>query len=336
MRTFGACLLVASACMVASCRCGSRDVKRLPDAAQPTASWQLGNHCTKCLSALELEASLRHGDFRVDAARVTAQGTSKPRKVRLVVPQGYAYFVKWKPAPASGDESNNSPRRELAAYALQKLFLPPDRYVVPPTVMRCLRLDEAGSKLGATGFRTWDCSLGVLSYWIEDTTELLDAHIRDANPALMGHVSDLNILTFLAGHRDSVGLNFLLHRASKRVFSVDNGMTFGAWEYNPIRLWTSDWSEVRVPGLRRNAVAKLRRLQRDDFDVLAVVAQLEERDGVLVPVDPAPPMDPESGVRFTDRVVQFGLTTKEIDEVHQRAGELLNRVDDGSVALLPD
>ena len=42
--------------------------------------------------------------------------------------------AKWKRAPWMGEGINNSPRREIGAYAAQKLFLQPWEYVVPPTL----------------------------------------------------------------------------------------------------------------------------------------------------------------------------------------------------------
>ena len=65
---------------------------------------------------------------------------------------------------------NNVPRKEAAAYQIQKWFLDPHEYVVPPTVTRCIRLEE---------FRVVDpepeptadsgtCVFGASSLWIVD------------------------------------------------------------------------------------------------------------------------------------------------------------------------
>ena len=71
------------------------------------------------------------------------------------------------------DASNNSPHRELAAYALQKILLEESDWVVPPTVLRCLELSRHGDGLpGARPYAETRCSLGVLAHWLENVSEL--------------------------------------------------------------------------------------------------------------------------------------------------------------------
>src|SRR5512137_2793533 len=50
--------------------------------------------------------------------------------------------VKLRKAEPGADEFNNVPRYDLAAYELQKLFLPPAEYVVPPTALRMVNLED--------------------------------------------------------------------------------------------------------------------------------------------------------------------------------------------------
>jgi len=50
--------------------------------------------------------------------------------------------AKLKRAAYRGQATNNEPRYEIAAYRLQKLFLDPEEYVVPPTVLRSMPLEE--------------------------------------------------------------------------------------------------------------------------------------------------------------------------------------------------
>ena len=52
---------------------------------------------------------------------------------------GEVFRVKWR--AQSTTTSRNSPRRELAAYAVQKLFLEPEEYVAPPTAPHCFPLE---------------------------------------------------------------------------------------------------------------------------------------------------------------------------------------------------
>jgi len=60
------------------------------------------------------------------------------KKLRLRFDDGVEINVKWKRAPAEAEGWNNSPRREIAACEVQKLFLEPDDYVVPVSVPRCI------------------------------------------------------------------------------------------------------------------------------------------------------------------------------------------------------
>ena len=52
---------------------------------------------------------------------------------------GTVLGVKWARTPPGGRTLNNQPQYEIAAYRLQKMFLDPPHYVVPPTVMRLMR-----------------------------------------------------------------------------------------------------------------------------------------------------------------------------------------------------
>jgi len=317
-----------AASVLGSCRCPSREIEELPP---PTTEACLQRSSEGCLPFGELRRQLAEGEVKVEDARVTAQGTSKPQKIRLTI-DGATYNAKWKPAPPSGDESNNSPRRELAAFALQRLILPEERQVVPPIALRCLPPQQA-QKLSGKPLQGYGCVLGVLQYWVENTVELTDEHLESPSPELAPSLGDLNVLTYIAGHRDSAGLNFLLHEPTDRVFAVDNGMTFGAWELNPMRLFTSAWGEWRAPGLQSDTTQRLRALTREDFDQLAVVAELRRRGSDMVPAPASAPMDPTSGVRLGGDVIQLGLTTEEIDGVVERWEELLTKVDAGEVVL---
>jgi hypothetical protein len=50
--------------------------------------------------------------------------------------------VKLRKAEPGAETFNNVPRYDLAAYELQKMFLEPEEYVVPPTVLRMVNLAE--------------------------------------------------------------------------------------------------------------------------------------------------------------------------------------------------
>src|SRR5690606_6256941 len=94
-----------------------------------------------CLPARRIERLLASEGLVITHAAVAAAGDSKPFKARVEVPDGsitVSFNVKIKPVGRGLDSFNNSPRRELAAYQLQKMLLDPDEQVVPPTLLRCL------------------------------------------------------------------------------------------------------------------------------------------------------------------------------------------------------
>lgn len=321
-------ILIPAVVSLGSCRCPSRDVRDLTEA---TVSWCFEED-GDCLTTQQIERRLAEGPLDIRDNRITAQGTTEPRKLLIRTAEGETHHAKWKPVTPSLDESNNSPRRELAAYQIQRYFLSPERYVVPPTVLRCLAADGPGKGLPGEPFGDYDCKLGVLSHWVQDVEELEEEDIKEAQGPLMDHLSGLNVFTMLVGHRDSAGLNFLVENDGLRVFSVDNGMTFGAWDLNPLRLFTSAWSEMRIPALRRDDVEALRAMDPRDLDELLVVAQLDERNGSLEVVSPSAPIDEALGVRHAGTVIQLGLTREEVDGIAQRRRDLLRKIDAGEIA----
>jgi hypothetical protein len=64
-------------------------------------------------------------DFTIAAEHAAGGGVMGARKLTLVFQDGFRMGAKWKAAPAGGDGWNNSPRREVGAWAVQELFLDP-------------------------------------------------------------------------------------------------------------------------------------------------------------------------------------------------------------------
>lgn len=291
-----------------------------------------------CMPAARLEQDLEERELQVLTGHRTAQGSSAPFKLGVSVTndgESTTYHVKLKPVPNSFDEPNNSPRRELAAYALQKLFLDEERYVVPPTALRCL--PRQGPLATSASHPGTDCVLGVVSYWVQNVRELADTDLENlaSAPERAERLGDLNVLTYLEGHRDDVGLNFLVATDDDdpRALSIDNGIAFEMWKYNPIRLFTSSWSQLKVPMIRAATIARLRALDRTAIDSLATVAQLTIADGKVRIDETTAPFDPRAGVRRRGSTIQLGLTRDEIGAVHDHIGQLLREVDDGDVVL---
>ncbi len=283
-----------------------------------------------------IEQWLRNGHYEVTEAAVTTTGLSEPYKLRLQTDEGPVISAKFKRAPDDFDSFNNSPRRELAAYETQKLFLDPDEYVVPPTVIICLPVSENAEKMpDLKPHKGADCAIGVLAYWIEGLTDdaVIDEEEWRTDPDYRMSLGNLNTLTVLIGHQDSIGNNF--YRSSDptrpRLFSVDNGLAFGAMGMNPIRFFSSKWSSVQVTSLPEKAITRLRSIDNLDLQRLSVLAELERQRNMFQLVEKHRSMDPDDGIRQTSDVVQFGMTVDEIADIHIRLIKLLAKVDEGDV-----
>ena len=241
--------------------------------------------------------------------------------------------VKWAAATRGGDSFNNRPRFEIAVYELQKLFLDEENYVVPPTVVRAMPMDEYPRKNAVlTTFSGIDAVVVLMQYWLSQVT---DEDIYDKNRAkddslYARHLADMNILTCLVRHADANPGNILISTAGNaRLFAVDNGVSFGEISDRP-----DDWRKMRTDRLPQGTVERLRGITEEDLHrALGVLVQFEVRGGQLVQVEPTENLDPGNGVRRVDGVVQLGLTTREIGRVYGRLEDLLEDIDEGKYEI---
>jgi hypothetical protein len=246
--------------------------------------------------------------------------------------------VKWKPVSAGDmDNWNNNPRKEIAAYAMQKWFLEPRDYVVPTTALRCVPLNayqrvdpKARPQIEGT-----TCVLGMLALWLEHVKvpePLLDRERFARDYAYAYHMSDFNVLTYLIRHRDGRAGNILVadDDTNRRVFAVDNGISFDGLVYNFL---VDNWDTIRVPAVRREVIDELRDVDREDLEHLGTLVELRaDKTGVLRAVRSTSPIDPTKGVRVQGGRVQMGLTQSEIDGVATRIRDLIRMVDSGELA----
>jgi len=264
-------------------------------------------------------------------------GTTGAQKHTLYFPSADVEFdVKWKRVPGDLDGINNAPRKELAAYSIQTIFLDPEDYVVPSSVVLCVPLEQVRERrpMATATLSGTNCVLGVLSIWMNNVTvpEVLyddQRFVTDAQYAYF--LSNLNLFTYLVDHRDGRDGNFLVSKDDTRrqVFAVDNGISFGPKVFN---YFVPNWTHLRVAAVRDDTIARLRAVTREDLEFLKVVVQLEaDEAGILRTVEPGPPIDPNGGAHRHDGVVQFGLKSKEIDGVYSRIGKLLAAVDAGEI-----
>ena len=247
--------------------------------------------------------------------------------------------VKLRHADPGADSFNNVPRYDVAAYALQKLFLDPAEYVVPPTALRMVGLAEF-AKYSPDVQRTFtgaDQVVAVVQYWLSDIRVIADVYLPDrfaADPRYARHIGQLNVLTYLVNHRDSNVGNFLIGKqeVGTRVFSIDHGVAFGSQDSDRGEVW----KVMRVNRLPADTVARLRLVTLDTLkDKLGVLAQWQLKGGVYVPVAPGKNLSEGRGVRRDGDQLQMGLSKSEIAAVNRLLKKLLEQVDDGKITLVP-
>jgi hypothetical protein len=247
--------------------------------------------------------------------------------------------VKLRKAEPGANSFNNVPRYDLAAYELQKLFLDPEEYVVPPTALRMVPLADFArySPDVKRTFSAADQVVAVVQYWLSDILSIPDVYdpVRfAADPVYARHIGQLNVLTYLIRHRDSNQGNFLLGKAEvgARVFSIDHGVAFASDESDRGDVW----KDLRVNRLPADTVERLRRITPELLsERLGVLAQWRLDGRSYVPVANGDNLSEHGGVRRQKNDLQMGLTKGEIREVYKLMTKLLARVDSGEITLVP-
>jgi hypothetical protein len=95
------------------------------------------------------------------------------------------------------------------------------------------------------------------------------------------------------------------------------------------------WNRIRVPSLPGKGVERLRAVEREDLDRLAVLAEMKgDEHDILQNVKVSANWNRLIGTRLAPGRLQFGLTVSEIDAIEERLAKLLRDVDEGKVAVL--
>jgi hypothetical protein len=336
-------LLCIAASHLASCSTGPRlgPTLQFKETPSPSVKGQFPNWQ---FPPQELETTIYQralaGELEGEEVKRTAQGTTGAL-VLVTRDEVSGKDIKWKfkkNVPGWVDSFNTSPRKEIAAYEVQKFFLEPVDYVVPTVLPICVPRDRYLKLAGyaAPTLEGTDCILGLASIWMVDVTipdALYDESRFLKDPTYAYYMSNFNILTCLIQHRDARVGQFLVSKDDKRrqVFSIDNGISFGFWPYN---FFIRQWEKIHVPALRKDSIERLRKIQRQDLNFLGVIAQLELNENlVLKPVPVGKNLDPRKGAKYIDGIVQFGLTTSEIDDLWGRIQTLIAEVDAGNIQV---
>lgn len=246
--------------------------------------------------------------------------------------------VKLRKSEPGAETFNNVPRYDLAAYELQKLFIDPLEYVVPPTALRFVPLADFAkySPDVKPTFPKASQVLAVVQYWLNDikvVADVYDAQRFGSDPVYARHIGQLNVLTYLVQHRDSNVGNFLIGRAESgaRVFSIDHGVAFASGDSDRGELW----KDIRVEQLPADTVERLRKITPDLLaERLGVLAQWELKDGAWAPVEAGSNLSPRRGVRRSGTQLQMGLTRLELQTIERLLGRLLERIDRGEIATV--
>lgn len=283
------------------------------------------------------EKRLAVDSFEIIDRRGSRFEGDRTSRVALAYAGGEMMVAKWAPAPRGGEAFNNNPRYEAAAYQIQKLFLEPNEYVVPPTVIRAFPLSwyrELNAAAEPT-LRNTGSVLVVLQYWLFNIAgdDFWHPDRMESDSAYARHMGNFNLLTYLIHHNDQNQGNYLISAVERnpRVFSVDNGLSFES----EISDRGAPWRRMQVDRLPKATVERIRGLTEADVAArLATVAQFRvAADGRLVREEPGPPLDENRGIRHVGDVIQLGLTRREIRGVWRRIERLLADVDDGDFEL---
>ncbi|HYD50040.1 MAG TPA: hypothetical protein VEB21_16905 [Terriglobales bacterium] len=276
--------------------------------------------------------------FDIVEAQGAGGGVMGAKRWTLQYADGLKLKVKWKQAPKGGDGWNNSPRLEVAAYQIQRMFLDPDDHVVPPVCGRCVpfKTYQAVDDDHEANLPEGQCVFGSFSAWLQNVRQpdrAYDPKRFSRDPAYARHFAHLNLLTYLISQHDARGNNFLMSTdpQNPQIFSIDNGISFDVWFYN----WFA-WhlNEIRVGGLEHGAIERLRQVTQAQLDALGVVEQFErEPDGIYRRVAVGANLNPMEGARLSGTTFQYGLTEVEIGALSQRLRHLLRRIDAGELVL---
>ena len=310
--------------------------QKKPESRDPFPNWPLPPD--------QIEDLVLNHDYVLQSKSGAGAGTTGAEKVALHFPDtGVTVPFKWKrmegvwkPFYGRLDGVNTAPRKEIAAWKIQQLFLDPEDYVVPVSLAYAVSVDGSPGRESPTLSGTHSV-LGVLSVWLNDVTlpaPLLDDDRFDRDYVYAYYLANLNLLTYVIKHHDGRPGNFLVSKddARRQVFAIDNGVAFGGVFYN---WFAENWNSIRVPALRKESIDRLRKLREEDVEkLLGVVAQLElDEDGVYRNVPPGENLDEDDGIRIEGDILQLGLTEDEIEDVWERIEDLIEDVDDGDVPV---
>lgn len=292
------------------------------------------------LPPTDLEKRFWDEDFKIIEVKGAGAGVTGASKLKIQYPDGQVVKVKWKAVPSSKlDGWNNSPRKELGTYVMQRFVVDADDYMIPTVAPHCLTTEEykAIDPAAKPSLQGTNCVLGTISIWMEDLTDpwpFFEKERFNSDPKYARFLSDMNVVLYLVDHRDGRRGNLLRSTdlSDPRVYAVDNGIAFDTFPWNML---VPNWNEIRVPWIAKETVERLRKIDDDELEkALGVLAEMEtDATGNLHLANMTTNLNPLDGVRLHANRVQFGLTVDEIEDVEERLEKLLAEIDAGKIKV---
>ncbi len=136
-----------------------------------------------------------------DPLRIVSADKSRPKAPGDITSKAEVSFggrepfrVKLRRSEPGAEGFNNVPRYDLAAYAIQRLLMDPNEYVMPPTALRMIPVAEFKSYYHDPAavkptFKGADEVLCVVQYWLQNVTnppDILDRAGSTPTPCMHG------------------------------------------------------------------------------------------------------------------------------------------------------
>lgn len=313
-------LLGVGAFFVASCG------KSEPKYAQ-MCSAQLQNDC---LPPERIEQMLIDPRARIMHSERTQGGGADAQVMVLSVPDGEQdrqIRVKWR--AHSTASAINSPRKEVVAHFVQKLFLEPVDYVAPPSRSRCFELEHYHQTVDANAQPSFPehsrCVFGVVSFWLEGAEGHQDDFWEEekvftlakwkADAVYRRSFADANLLAYLISNGDTHSGNWikLPTKAGVRMYLIDSSISLTRMGNSSISP-EEDFSTLRVPALSQLSVERILQLKDDEIESLFTLERLIKKGHVLVSYEGH--HEPEQGDRGRAvRWVESGDPNEDNDEL---------------------
>jgi hypothetical protein len=330
--------------------CSHHDLRPAAPITPPARLCATTEPAKACRSAADIERLLAGPDLQILGMTSTPSGLQGAKVLTLqgnLDGRSVTFRVKWR-AQSTADVINE-PRKELAAYAVQKLFLDDHELAAPPTAAYCFPLADYQQFVPDVkrNFRSVDCVFGFATYWLEgvkdvesaredgwlskrNTSGFWDPQLFERDAMYRASLSKCNLLTHIINHGDAHDNQLLFEQTPRglRAYVVDNSVAFLSIK-NPTMLFTEDWSKIQVPSLPQQSIARLKNLTQRDLAHLRTIQRLELRNRRLTTQQPAATdaAGDGEGIWWSDKTLRIGLTESEIELVWSRIRELLARPD---------